>query len=381
VRQNAVGTGNCTPPDSCNLYGCVRGECSLQFTIPCADDNNPCTDEVCPGGVCTHRPKADGSPCNQDRCPVGNGVCQAGQCVGQATWNCDDGNPCTNDTCSIAGGYCQHDPVSCDDGNQCTFDTCNPATGACGHALTSCDDGNLCTTDLPCSPNAGCVHTVCDDGNECTRDTCLSPQTGACSHAPIPGPCDDHNPCTFNDTCSTNAQGQFVCIGSSACPSDNNQCTDDIPDPDTCECFHAPHDCSDGIACTTDTCATSTGCAHQPHPAAAAVAVTFGSNQTATWGPSNDATFWNTYRGSIPGALMGSRPSGAYDHTCFESADAFGDGATLTTDAAIPPPGTGYYYFVSGENPCGESALGSGDSGVGGGSTPVPNPAPCPTPP
>jgi hypothetical protein len=331
----------CHPPEvpaDCNYYICRAiggGTCWLDRLIIC-DDGDPCTVNACVNSQCVYTPIPDGQPCqgppDNNRCLVG-GTCQSGACTDKVPAQCNDNNPCTTDSC---------DPVT------------------------------------------GCTYTLisCDDGNECTTDTCVS-QTGACSHAPRPGGgrCDDNNPCTFDDICTTNANGEFVCLGSSACPSDNNLCTDDIPDPDSCECLHPAHDCSDGIACTTDTCSAATGCAHQPHAAAQAVAVAFGSNQTATWGATSDATIWNTYRGTIPAALMGSRPSGAYDHTCFESADAFGDGATLTTDAAIPPPGSGYYYFVSGENPCGESALGSGDSGVGGGPTPVPNPAPCPTPP
>lgn len=260
VAQACVPGDFCHPPEvpaDCNLYICRAvggGTCWPDRPIIC-DDGDPCTVNTCVNSQCVYTPISDGQPCqgppDNNRCLVG-GTCQSGACTDKVPAQCNDNNPCTTDSC---------DPVT------------------------------------------GCTYTLisCDDGNECTTDTCVS-QTGACSHAPRPGTCDDNNPCTFNDTCTTNANGEFVCLGSSACPSDNNLCTDDIPDPDTCECFHTPHDCSDGIACTTDTCATSTGCAHQPHPAAQAVAVTFGSNQTATWGPTSDATFWNAYRGDPRGA-------------------------------------------------------------------------------
>jgi hypothetical protein len=83
------------------------------------------------------------------------------------------------------------------------------------------------------------------------------------------------------------------------------------------------------------------------------------------------------YRGTIPSNGLGSRlPASVYDQVCFESANAFGDGATITTDAAIPPVGTAFYYFVTGEGICGESSLHRASSGAV-----VPNTSPCPTPP
>jgi hypothetical protein len=82
-------------------------------------------------------------------------------------------------------------------------------------------------------------------------------------------------------------------------------------------------------------------------------------------------------RGTIPNNLLGSRlPGSVYDQVCFESADAFTDGATLTTDAAIPALGTAFYYFITGEGACGESDLHHASSGAV-----VPNTSPCPTPP
>jgi len=69
-------------------------------------------------------------------------------------------------------------------------------------------------------------------------------------------------------------------------------------------------------------------------------------------------------------------PGGVYDHVCHESADAFGDGATLSLDASDPPLGTAFYYLITAEIACGESVPGRASDG-----TPIPNAAPCPTPP
>jgi hypothetical protein len=102
------------------------------------------------------------------------------------------------------------------------------------------------------------------------------------------------------------------------------------------------------------------------------------ASRTSLWWPATpDATHWNTYRGTIPDALLGSRPPGqTYDHACHESADALGDGPTTTTDLADPPVGTAYYYLDTGEGACGESPPGRSSRGSF-----IPNPLACPTPP
>jgi hypothetical protein len=100
-----------------------------------------------------------------------------------------------------------------------------------------------------------------------------------------------------------------------------------------------------------------------------------GSGQTTlTWGAIALATHYNTYRGTSPAHGMGSRAT-AHDHTCFESDDAGGDGATQSRDFAAPIAGTAFYYLVSGERTC-EGPLGNASSG-----SPRPNFDTCPTPP
>lgn len=96
---------------------------------------------------------------------------------------------------------------------------------------------------------------------------------------------------------------------------------------------------------------------------------------TVAWTASPDATEFNTYRGTLPSHMMGSRAQ-PYDHACFESADAAGNGATLSTDGTAPAVGTGFYYLIDGENACGEGSLGNGSNG-----NPRPNASACPTPP
>jgi len=92
------------------------------------------------------------------------------------------------------------------------------------------------------------------------------------------------------------------------------------------------------------------------------------------WSAATNSRFSNSYRGTIVGPMGTRLPGSVYDHLCFESADAQENGAQVSSDAAIPPLGTVFYYLSDGEG-CGEGALDTDAS------HPIPNPSPCPTPP
>jgi hypothetical protein len=159
---------------------------------------------------------------------------------------------------------------------------------------------------------------------------------------------------------------------------DGNACTNNSCEAATGECTAGPVGCADGDACTVDTCDAAQGtCAYPPVPLNEVTPVDFSSPTTLGWPATLGATHWNAYRGSIPQNMLGSRlPGPVYDHVCFESGDAALDGATVATDASIPPLGTGWYYDITEEGGCGEGPFGTASSGVM-----RPNPAPCPTPP
>ncbi|HEV8120666.1 MAG TPA: protease pro-enzyme activation domain-containing protein [Candidatus Polarisedimenticolia bacterium] len=135
--------------------------------------------------------------------------------------------------------------------------------------------------------------------------------------------------------------------------------------------------CSDGNACTgPDTCQAGV-CQGTPLAPGEISSVQFSNAASFDWPTIPGAAHYNSYRGTIPAGLLGSRPDATrFDQTCFESADAFNDGATVSSDAATPPVGTGFYYLVTGEGSCGEGPLGTQTSGQ-----PIPNSSPCPTPP
>jgi hypothetical protein len=171
--------------------------------------------------------------------------------------------------------------------------------------------------------------------------------------------------------------GAGTCVHVPVNCDDQNACTIDACDPAVGTCTHGAISCDDNNACTADSCDPVAGCQHQAIVPGEPSPATFQSQFQVVWPASPNATHWNTYRGTIPANMLGSRPAASrYDQTCFESANAFGDGPTLTTDDAIPPVGRAFYYLVSGEGPCGESPIGHDSQAVAN-----PNTSPCPTPP
>lgn len=249
--SHAAVSGGCDDGNACTLQdGCSGGACVGGAVKPC-DDGNACTTDGCDKGVCIATPHS--KPCNDgDPCTSGE-ACSAGACTGGSPKDCSDGIACTADTC--AGGKCNHAPKdgTCDDGDPCTAD--------------SCDD-------------KGCQHDAsgCDDGNPCTSDSC---QSGQCAHAPLSGGCDDGSACTVADTCSSGK-----CVGAAKVCFDENPCTTDgcvdgvcvylavaatCSDGDGCtsgdycalgQCISgAPEACDDGLDCTLDSCIDG-GCQH-----------------------------------------------------------------------------------------------------------------------
>ena len=179
---------------------------------------------------------------------------------------------------------------------------------------------------------------VCDDANPCTTDAC-DPQTG-CLHANNPGPCDDGNVCTVNESC----------IDGSCQPGE-------LPTGTPCD---------DGNACTSDD-ACLAGVCHGtitlPAQVNDSVAVTKqGTVTTVSW--ADDPGVFAVYRGIRTGDLGWD-----YNHTCF-AGPASGQTAA---DGEAPPLGGSWYYLVTRRTACAESAPGQDSSGLS-----IPNPDPCP---
>lgn len=138
------------------------------------------------------------------------------------------------------------DSASCDDGNPCSVDSCDPS-GVCVHApgpAGACEDGLFCDGAETCNSLGFCQASgaprSCDDEVECTIDDC-DELGDACIHDPRNSLCDDGSFCTGVEECDAGSG---------------------------CRAGVAP-DCSDGAACTRDTCNDATGaCEHLPEDAA-----------------------------------------------------------------------------------------------------------------
>ncbi|MCO4761433.1 MAG: hypothetical protein KC502_08010 [Myxococcales bacterium] len=297
VCKNPANSGQCDDGSVCTSGDqCQNGTCITTGKKDC-NDGNPCTDDSChPKAGC--RAEANSAPCDADgdKCTASD-VCKDKACSLGPKKKCDDSSSCTKDSCNPKTGLCSHDgkgfdgdacdadgsvctvgdacangvcakgkALACDDNNSCTTDSCNPKTG-CAHTTNAgkCSDGDACTTSDSCVKGS-CVPGAakkCDDGKPCTTDAC---NKGVCTATPIAGcgnfcaedaDCDDNNGCTIN-TCD---------VSSGACKKKDR--VGACKDGDKCwlsgtcksgSCTGGKKaDCSDGNACTTDTCNGKTG--------------------------------------------------------------------------------------------------------------------------
>ncbi|MFT7624352.1 MAG: hypothetical protein ACI9WU_003539 [Myxococcota bacterium] len=288
----------CEDGDPCTLQDfCAGGQCVPSLLPLVCADGQACTNDVCGPDGCLFIAKAggcsDGTECTVDD------FCEKGDCKSGPPLNCDDGNVCTVDLCDPFLG-CGHDLVDsaccitgislCDDQNPCTNDQCNEDEGTCHYTpnTAGCDDGLACTGPDLCA-NEACSGEpkACDDSNNCTADSC-SELAGGCVHEPVENPCDDGNACTVDDGCLGG-----TCTGAPLNCSDGEACTQDTCDPltgcvylelsgvcndsnacttgDVCTpagCTGSTLNCGDGNPCTNDSCHPAAGCQYQPVGAA-----------------------------------------------------------------------------------------------------------------
>ena len=272
--NNTIVEGVCDDGDPCTSTDICdpSGEC-LGTPIVCADDGNPCTDDICNVGDGSCGVSLDdGLPCADDELCNGDETCLFGMCTPGTAIVCeDDGDPCTLDSCDSDTGTCHTDSpddTPCDDDDLCNGyeicvsgaceagtvvdcsdvtelcleKTCNPATGLCDLNMaddTPCDDDNLCNGNEICVSGACEAGTAvdCSDVTElCLANTC-NPTTGLCDLYMA-----DHTPCNDDDLCN----GQETCQGGSCTLGTPVDC----PLPDTL-CSVSYCDDAEGI-CVTD---------------------------------------------------------------------------------------------------------------------------------
>ena len=182
-QQRGIFTATLTATDDWVQPASSSTTIAISVCDSACDDGNPCTQESCPLGVCTHDNddtascNDDGNSCTDDSCHAG--VCHIAAVDGGA---CDeDENPCTADTCKDA--VCVHErapmvgQICVADSNGCATATCDQAGDCIGATINeggACDDGRRCTSEDRCEQGR-CVSTfpaVCDDGVACTEDFC-----------------------------------------------------------------------------------------------------------------------------------------------------------------------------------------------------------------
>jgi hypothetical protein len=217
-------TRDCTHvADSCNAgncddtLGCVATP--LPDGEPC-DDSLYCTEgDICTAGACGGKPRdcsTTGNPCQ-----TASGCDESlDQCVYEDAPSgtaCDDGNFCTvNDECSWSGS-CYGTSRDCSAvADQCNNPSCDESLDACvplpKSSIYSCSDTLGCTTSDHCNGQGQCIGTAksCVTFNDqCNTGTCEEP-LGTCVKVPLPNgtTCDDGNPATTGDVCTTG-----VCAG------------------------------------------------------------------------------------------------------------------------------------------------------------------------
>lgn len=180
--------------------------------VECGDDN-PCTDDVCEGGVCLHPPMPAGAPCRDNDLCDGEEACDgAGACAEGEPVKCALAGRCAVSACEPETGRCVETPRE----GCCTEDADCPASDACHPARCRVEDGLCEATALPecCLADAQCPAGACESPRcdpethvcrverqtgccladaECPAGDCELPhcdaETHACGTAPAPGCC------------------------------------------------------------------------------------------------------------------------------------------------------------------------------------------------
>ncbi len=170
--------------DCTSVDVCVDGHCQGSGQPDC-DDDNLCTDDSCDPvlGKCLH--SFNDAPCDDGDVCTEADQCIMGICFGAGGGECDDANECTIDECDPDSG-CLHlpgpDGVQCDDADICTNEEVCEAGQCVGQAEYDCNDDNICTDDS-CDPVDGCLFTPnslpCPEGM-CKNGECLEPCSDCC---------------------------------------------------------------------------------------------------------------------------------------------------------------------------------------------------------
>lgn len=269
---------------------CAKGVCSYpKSEVPCSHGcaAGACKGDPCAGVTCT-------TPPSPAACYTSPGTCSDGKCSYAYAdgKSCDDGNACTTgDQCTT--GKCAGNPIVC---NSPPKSTCKDASNLTVFAAPGSCSAGTCSypsATVPCAFGCDTAAGICK-GDPCATVTCNTPpnaqcyttpgicSNGSCIYLPKSGvACDDGNPCTKSDVCSS-----------------------------TGSCAGTAYTCSDSLVCTKDTCNGTGGCTYPVD--AGSCLITIGYTPTCFQGgafapgnacqscnPTKSQTEWSTSTGTM----------------------------------------------------------------------------------
>jgi concanavalin A-like lectin/glucanase superfamily protein/slime mold repeat-containing protein len=167
ANGTSCSDGNaCTAGDTCQAGACAAGAAAPAGTACGSNGDTLCDNpDTCNGaGVCLPRGEPNGTPCADATVCNGSETCQNAFCTAGTPLICaDDGNPCTDQVCNASSG-CQSIPntavVACYTGPAGTLDVgaCHAGTATCSNGLPGACAGEV----TPASEVCDAVDNDCD---------------------------------------------------------------------------------------------------------------------------------------------------------------------------------------------------------------------------
>ncbi|MEE8310866.1 MAG: malectin domain-containing carbohydrate-binding protein [Candidatus Binatia bacterium] len=315
----------CNGAETCH----VADDCQAG-TPPVMDDAVDCTVDSCDEDTDTLLHVPSDALCDDALFCNGTETCDAvADCQAGAAPGLDDGVDCTQDSCDETADAVVHTPddANCDDGQFCNgAETCDPVAGCADAAPLTIDDGIGCTMDA-CDELADAVlhtpdHAICANSLFCDGDEICDPQLDC--QASLPRDCSDGVACTV-DTCNesvnacTHAPDHGQCSNGDACDGEEI-CHATL----NCLAGLVP-DCDDGNECTDDQCLEGSGCVNDPNTAACEDGTACTSSDTCSGGVCEGVS-----------NCSGGEVCDLASDTCVVPADSDNDGIADPTD---PCPG------------------------------------------
>ncbi len=269
-----------------------------------------------------------------------------------------DGVPDVEDNCVDVANPGQQDA---------DMDFVGDACDACaGDPVNDVDNDGICgdVDNCPNDPNPGQedndgdgLGDVCDtdddnDGVEDGADNCPSDANPAQTDTDGDGQGDACDTCRNDPDNDIDTDG--VCGDVDNCPLSANAGQEDADGDGQGDVCDADDD-NDGVLDVSDCEPLNASVSQAAGPVGATLFVSKdgGGGAMLSWQKGEQGFVSNVYRGTIVGS------SWTYDETCFDPENP----GTESTDGENPPAGQGFYYFVSGDNVCGESRMGQDNQG------------------